>query len=97
MSDDAIAILLMLYMATVAYAVYLRVFVVRRLRKKLDKLVDAALAVRPASLDVRSAPAVDELSEFKRMQDRLKVLERIAVEKENTLSREIEELRAAGR
>jgi hypothetical protein len=94
MSDDAIAILIMLFWALAAYTVYLRVFVVRRLRKRLDKLVDATLgapAVRPTAMP---APVPDD-SDFRRIQDRLKVLERIAVEKEDTLSREIEDLRIA--
>ena len=37
-----------------------------------------------------------EAEEMRRIQQRLQVLERITVEKENTLSREIEDLRAAG-
>jgi len=97
MSEDAIVILMMLFWATVAYTFYLRVFVVRGLRKKLDKLVDAALAGRPAAAAERPAPVLEDVSEFRRIQQRLQVLERIAVEKEDTLSREIDELRAAGR
>jgi hypothetical protein len=42
------------------------------------------------------APAVpQDLGEFRRINQRLQVLERIAVEKENSLTREIEELRTA--
>lgn len=95
MSEDATVILIMLFWATVAYAAYQRFFVVRRLRKRLDRLVDATLTptARPAVLP---SVALDD-GEWRRVQDRLKVLERIAVEKEDTLSREIEELRAASR
>ena len=92
MSEDAIVILMMLFWALAAYAVYLRLFVVRRLRKRLDKLVDATLgapSARPAALP---AAAPDD-SDFRRIHDRLKVLERIAVEKEDTLSRQIDDLR----
>ena len=38
MSEDATIILIMLFWATVAYAVYLRLFVVRPLRKKIEKI-----------------------------------------------------------
>ena len=97
MSEDATVILIMLLMATFAYLLYQRLFVIRGLRKKLDRYVDAALAGQPATAAVRPVPAELEHSEFRKIQDRLRVLERIAVEKEDTLSREIEELRAVGR
>lgn len=95
MSEDATVILIMLFWATVAYTIYLRLFVVRRLQKKLDKIVDAAIA-RPAGTE-RSAPTPDEERELRRLKERLHVLERIAVEKDDSLSRQIEELRAGGR
>lgn len=40
--------------------------------------------------------AAQEPEDLQRIKQRLQVLERIAVEKEDTLSREIEDLRAAG-
>ena len=96
MSEDAIVILMMLFWANVAYTAYLRLFVVRRLRKRLDHLTDAAIAAQPPAL--KQAPPLGQLEpeELRRIQQRLQVLERIAVEKENSLTREIEDLRAAG-
>ena len=79
------------------YALYQRFFVNRRLRKQIDKYAEAILATaRPpaASIPPMDAP---ETGEFKRIQQRLEVLERIAVEKEDSLTREIEELRVASR
>ena len=96
MSDDAIAILIMLFWALAAYAVYLRLFVVRSLRKRLDKIADAAIATQPVAAKQALAAVQPEVEDLRRIQQRLQVLERIAVEKENTLSREIEDLRAAG-
>jgi hypothetical protein len=96
MSDDAIAILIMLFWALAAYTVYLRLFVVRRLRKRLDKIADAVIAAQPVAAKQALAAVQPEAEDMRRIQQRLQVLERIAVEKENTLSREIEDLRAAG-
>jgi hypothetical protein len=96
MSEDAIVILLMIFWCLVAYTAYLRFFVVRGLRKRLDKIADAAIAGRPLLAKPVSPSAQIEADDFRRIQQRLQVLERIAVEKENALTREIEDLRAAG-
>ena len=93
MSEDATVILIMLFWATLAFAVYQRVWVIRRLHRKLDKLVDSALAV---PVPPAQRPMPQDQGELSRINKRLQVLERIAVEKEDTLAREIEELRAAG-
>ena len=89
---EAIA-LLMAFWAVLGYAAFQRIFVVRPLRKQvrtleLDNARMAAAAPVPA--------AKPETGEFHRINQRLQVLERIAVEKENALAREIEDLRAAG-
>jgi hypothetical protein len=94
MSEDATVILITLFWATLAFAVYQRVWVIRRLHRKLDKLVDAALAPPVSAPELRPVP--QDQGELSRIHKRLQVLERIAVEKEDTLAREIEELRAAG-
>ena len=76
------------------YALYQRLFVVRKLRRQIEALTQTALA-GPAT----ASPAVidsEQKSEFERIQRRLEVLERIAVDKETSLSREIEGLRAHG-
>ena len=96
MDEGEAVALLMAFWAVLAYAAYLRIFVVRRLRKKLDRITDAAIAAQPVVAKPQPAPVQLEQDELRRIQQRLQVLERIAVEKENTLSREIEELRAAG-
>jgi hypothetical protein len=95
MSEDAIAILMMIFWAMVAYTVYLRFFVVRGLRKKVDKLADAVIARSGIAAPV--GPAPEEERELRTIKERLRVLERIAVDKEDTLSREIEDLRAVSR
>ena len=92
MSDDAVSIMIMVMMAMTAYIAYVRLFVVRRLRKRLDQVTDGLLSERALERPLRASP--DENGELQRMQERLRVLERIAVEKEDTLSREIDELRA---
>ncbi len=88
---EAIA-LLMAFWAVLAYAAFQRIFVVRPLRKQVRKLEleNARMTVAP---DRSAAP---EAGDFQRINARLQVLERLAVEKENALAREIEDLRAAG-
>ncbi len=86
----------MSFFAVVAYAGYVRLVTVRRLRKKLDVLVDQAFARGPATAGPALAGPAQETDEIRKIQERLKVLERIAVDKEASLSREIEELRTAG-
>ena len=76
-----------------AYALYQRFFIVRRLRKRLENYADAFIA----SSSTAHSPAPTETGEYKRLQQRLEVLERIAVEKEDSLSRQFEELRVASR
>jgi hypothetical protein len=88
---EAIA-LLMAFWAVLAYAAFQRIFVVRPLRKQVRKL-----ELENARITAAPVQAVaPEHGEFQRINRRLQVLERLAVEKENTLSREIEDLRAAG-
>ena len=88
---EAIA-LLMAFWAVLAYAAFQRIFVVRPLRKQVRKL--ELENARMTAVPVQAA--APEPGEFQRINHRLQVLERLAVEKENTLSREIEDLRAAG-
>jgi hypothetical protein len=96
MDEEAAVMLILAFWALLAFAVYQRFWVIRRLRNKLDKIADAAIeAVRPAAPKQALGPAQSEVGELRRIQERLRVLERIAVEKENSLSREIDELRIA--
>ncbi len=82
------------------YALYQRFFVNRRLRKQIERYAEAILATAsapaPASASASQQPAT-ETNDFKRIQQRVEVLERIAVGKEDSLTREIEELRIASR
>ena len=92
MNEDTGYVFMILFWASVALVVYQRFFVIRGLRWKLDNHIQAALA--------RSQPApvpapVASPDELRKVEERLKVLERIAVEKESTLTREIEDLRSA--
>ncbi len=79
------------------YALYQRFFVNRRLRAKIAKYADAVLAAASVATLADEPHATPPPGEFKRIQQRLEVLERIAVEKEDSLTREIEELRIASR
>jgi len=96
MSEDALNILLIIFWLSIAYNAYQRFFVVRRLRNRLDKIADAAIAAQPVVAKQALAAVQPEAEDMRRIQQRLQVLERIAVEKETSLTREIEDLRAAG-
>ena len=93
MDEDVGIMLTLAFMAVSVYAIFLRFWVVRRLRKKLAGTELQGLQAATAS---PAAPALQQDSELRQIKERLKVLERIAVEKENALAREIEDLRAAG-
>lgn len=96
MDEEAAVMLILAFWAVIAFAIYQRFWVIRRLRKKLDTITDAALAAQPRALQQAPIDAPVEPDALRRIQQRLQVLERIAVEKENALAREIEDLRAAG-
>lgn len=93
MSEDALVMLIAAFWVMLAVAVYQRLFVIRPLRRKLDRILEAALdrsSSGPAVL--RSKPAEDE-DEMRKIRARLQVLERLAVEKDDHLTRQIEQLR----
>ena len=97
MDEEAAVMLILAFWAVLAFAFYQRFWVIRRLRNRLDRIADAALAsVQPTAARQEAMPVPVEPDELRRIQQRLQVLERIAVEKEDALSREIEHLRAAG-
>lgn len=96
MDEDFAMLLTFAFMAVSAYAIFLRFSVVRRLRKKLAQNAGPALEGRHAAAALPAAAAPAQDSELRQIKERLKVLERIAVEKENALAREIEDLRATG-
>jgi Tfp pilus assembly protein FimT len=95
MNDEtAVALLLVAFWSLLAVVFFQRFWTIRRLRNKVEKLTHEAIA-RSAAVQPAVAAAPDS-EEMRRIQQRLQVLERITVEKENSLSREIEDLRAAG-
>ena len=94
MDEDAGIVFMILFWASFAIVVFQRLWTIRRLRNKVEKLTNEAIARAAPPSPV--TPVAVEMDELRRIQQRLQVLERIAVERENTLSREIEDLRAAG-
>jgi len=96
MDEEAAVILILAFWAVLAFAFYQRFWVIRRLRNKLESITDAAIAAQPRGVLPAPVEAPLEADALRRIQQRLQVLERIAVEKENALAREIEDLRAAG-
>lgn len=72
--------------ALAAYAVYLRFFVVRRLRSRIDQVVDQRLAAAPAQVSADSADA-------EKVNRRLAVLERIVTDGGLHTAAQIEALR----
>ena len=93
MDEDFAIMLMMAFWAVLAFAIYQRFWVIRRLRRKL---AGTELQGLQAATALPTAPAPAKDSELRQIKERLKVLERIAVDKENALAREIEDLRAAG-
>lgn len=95
MNDEtAVALLLVAFWSLLAMVVFQRVWTIRRLRNKVEKLTHEAIARSAA--DQVAPKATMEIDEIRKISQRLQVLERITIEKENTLTREIEDLRAAG-
>jgi hypothetical protein len=94
MDEDVGIVFMLLFWATLAIAAFQRLWTIRRLRKSVRRL-----ELEQARLTAASPPPAvpQDLNEFRRINDRLNVLERIAVEKENSLAREIEDLRVAER
>jgi hypothetical protein len=72
--------------ALAAYAIYLRFFVVRRLNRRLDQVVDQRLAAAPAQVPVDGA-------EGEKINRRLAVLERIVTDGGIHTAAQIEALR----
>ncbi len=92
MNEDTGIVFMFLFWAMLAIALYQRFWTIRRLRRKLDQHVEGALsAARDVRIETPAAPTGD----IRRLEERLQVLERITVEKENVLAREIEDLRSA--
>lgn len=95
MHPEVVITLVLAFGTVAAYAGYVRLVTVRRLRKTLDRLVDQAVARRPAAAGPALTEPAHEADEIRKIHQRLQVLERIAVDKEASLAREIEELRVA--
>ena len=94
MNDEtAVFLLLMGFWSLLAIVMFQRFWTIRRLRNKVEKLTHDAIRSAAAQVAPKQPPESEDLI---RISKRLQVLERIAVEKENSLTREIEDLRATG-
>ena len=81
------------FWAMLAVVIYQRLFVIRPLRKKLDGILEAALNRSPGGPPLRQATPAEDDHEMRKIRARLQVLERLAIEKDDHLTRQIEELR----
>lgn len=88
MNDDELMVMIWLMIGMGLWIVRLK-WINRKLKKQLT--IQAAIPVTPAALVAEARPERD--GEMERLRERVAVLERITVEKENTLSRQIEQLR----
>ena len=77
----------LLLVCVLAYGIYLKM-VIRGLRKKIEGFAGSS-----AAMDAPSPTKSVDPSEVERLRNRVNVLERIATDRENSLTREIEELR----
>ena len=70
---------------------------IHRYRNKIERIALNGVPAKAAEpLPVTDQSAAPRGEDFEALKKRVQVLERIAIEKEDTLSREIEDLRAAG-
>lgn len=87
--ETAFVMLICGFWAALAYAAYLRIFVVRKLRKRVDLLVDQRLAAAPALVE----PEERSPAELRQVNRRLEVLERIVTDGGVQTAAQIEALR----
>jgi len=87
-NDDEVAMMMVLMAVMFAYIIRLK-WVVRRMKR--ERIAEEARAAIIPAQQIVHAPTADP--EIARLKERLHVLERIAVDKENSLAREIEGLR----
>jgi len=92
--EDLFAMLLIALAVVTVYAAFLRLFTVRRLRKRVDRLVDERLSKAPEQpIQSQPAPAPAKEAEFARVQQRVAVLERIITDGGLQTAAQIEALR----
>ena len=98
--SDAEVVWMFLFFVAAAYGLYSKFYAVRRLRKKLDRISDAALASLEGSpaaqMPVVAAAPQRESDELLQLRRRVQVLERIATDGNPTLEREFDDLRRVG-
>ena len=95
--DEILAMIVSAMMAITVYAAYLRLITVRRLRKRVDRLVDARIAGTAEAPQVAPAPASQaDSAEFARVQQRVAVLERIITDGGLQTAAQIDALRSPG-
>ena len=93
MSEDALVMLIAAFWVMVAVAIYQRLFVIRPLRRKLDRILESALHRSVGDPAIHHAKPAEDAHEMRKVRARLQVLERLAIEKDDHLTRQIEELR----
>lgn len=92
--ETAFVMLISGFWALAAYAAYLRLFVVRRLRRRIDQVVDTRLSAAPAAA---SAPSGESATALTQVNRRLAVLERIVTDGGVETAAQIEALRDRAR
>jgi hypothetical protein len=71
MNDEAAFIIIMLLWAAGAYILYLNLFVIRRLRKKIDNYVESALQSAIAQHALASPRQTEDQGELRKINERL--------------------------
>nr|WP_314444795.1 hypothetical protein [uncultured Sphingomonas sp.] len=93
--DETVFVMLISgFWALAAYAAYLRLFVIRRLRRRIDQVVDTRLSAAPA---VASAVNNESAIALTQVNRRLAVLERIVTDGGVETAAQIEALRDRAR
>ena len=88
MNDDELAVMIVMMGLMFAYIIRLK-WVIRRMKR--EKVAQPAQV--QGALPAQVAHAATPDPEIARLKERIHVLERIAVDKENSLAREIDDLR----
>ncbi|MCW3797017.1 hypothetical protein OMW55_04260 [Sphingomonas sp. BN140010] len=97
--DEEAFVMLMTFMCVVTiYAAWLRLFTVRRLRKRVDRLVDERLSrtAEPSQAQQTAPVPQTDVAEFARVQQRVAVLERIITDGGLQTAAQIDALRSPG-
>jgi len=97
--EDVFAMMITALLVVTLYAAYLRLVTVRRLRKRVDRLVDERLSKageQPRQPAAIPAQTNGDSAEFARVQQRVAVLERIITDGGLQTAAQIDALRSPG-